>query len=140
MSPVARLVLGQEPEQIFVSIEDTPLVFSELRRALPDLTAELQRRWPVECVYIEEQKPFRKNPFDPAEVVRAACIGIVVVFASAAVKAVATKIGDAIGDEVTPYVRRWVKARFAKLKRRIDAAGGKKTARQRKRRLSERRK
>jgi hypothetical protein len=140
MSPVARLVVGQEPEQIFVSIEDTPLVLSELRRALPELTAALRRRWPVENVHIEEQKPFRRNPFDPSQVVPAACIGIVVIFVSAAAKAVATKIGDAIGDEVTPYVRRWVKARFVKLKRRIIPAGRKKTARRRKRELSERRK
>jgi hypothetical protein len=87
MSPV----VGPEPEQVFVSIEDIPLLLSDLRRSLPELTAELRSRWPVKTVCLEEQKPFRKNAFDASQVVPAACIGIVVVFASAAAKAAGTK-------------------------------------------------
>lgn len=112
MSPLVRLVGASEPKQIFISIEDVPIVLSDLRRSLPDLAAELRRIWPVESVYIEEQRSYRKNPFDPSQLVIPACIGLVVIFVSAAAKAAGSKIGDAIGEEVTPYVRRWVKARF----------------------------
>jgi hypothetical protein len=140
MSPVVRLVAGPEPEQVFVPIEDIPLVLSDLRCSLPELTTELCSKWPVETVCLEEQKPFRKNPVDPSQVIPAACIGILVIFASSAAKAAGTKIGDAIGDEVTPHVRRWVKANFAKLKRRTISARRKKAARRRKREVSGRRK
>jgi hypothetical protein len=50
MSPVVRVVVGPEPEQVFVPIEDIPLVLSDLRRSLPELTAELRSKWPVETV------------------------------------------------------------------------------------------
>ena len=100
MTPLVRVVGAREPEQLFISIEDIPLVLADLRRSLPELAAELRGKWQVETVYIEEQKPRAKNPIDPAQIIPAACIGLVVVFGSAVLKAAGTKIGDAIGDEI----------------------------------------
>jgi hypothetical protein len=130
MSPIVRVITAKEPEQLFVSIEDIPLVLSELRRLLPQLREELHRKWPVESVHIEERTPRRKNPFDPMQVVPAACIGLVIVFSSAVLKAAGTKIGEGIGDGIKPFVTRWLKERFAKSDKRLAAASRKKNRRQ----------
>ncbi len=117
MSPVARLVSDKEPEQVFISIEDTPIVLADLRRSLPELQEELCRKWPVESVHIHERRPYFKNPLHPSQVVEAACIGLIVVFSSAVLKAAGTKIGDAIGDGVKPFIVHWVKNRFGSKQR-----------------------
>jgi hypothetical protein len=114
MSPIVSLVTTKEPEHVFIPIEDVPVVLSDLRRSLPQLREELCRRWPVDSVHLEERRPRRKNPFDPSQVIPAACIGLVVIFSSAVLKAAGTKIGEGIGDGIKPFVTRWVKGRFAK--------------------------
>jgi hypothetical protein len=114
MSPIVRVITAHEPEQLFISIEDIPLVLSELRRLLPQLREELHRKWPVESVHIEERTPRRKNPFDAMQVVPAACIGLVIVFSSAVLKAAGTRIGEGIGDGIKPFVTRWLKMQFTK--------------------------
>ena len=119
MSPIVRLITAKEPEQLFISIENFSLVLSELRRSLPQLREELHRRWPVESVHIEERTPRRKNPFDPMQVVPAACIGLVIVFSSAVLKAAGTKIGESIGDGIKPFVTKWLKSRFGKPRRKL---------------------
>jgi hypothetical protein len=91
MSPIVRLITAKEPEQVFIPIEDIPLVLSDLRRSLPQLREDLRLRWPVESVHLEERRPRRKNPFDPSQVVEAACIGLVVLFSSAMLKAAGTR-------------------------------------------------
>jgi hypothetical protein len=100
MSPIVRVITAKEPQQVFIPIEDIPLVLSDLRRSLPQLREELCRRWPVETVHLEERRPRRKNPLDPLQVVEAACIGLVVVFSSAVLKAAGTKVGEGIGDGI----------------------------------------
>jgi hypothetical protein len=112
MCPIVRVVGGGEPEQMFVPIEDFPVVLSDLRKCLPELVTHLKERWPVDSVYIEERKSYRKNPIDPSQLVVPACIGVVVIFGTAVIKAAGTKIGDAIGDGLKPYIRKWVKAQF----------------------------
>ena len=114
MSPIVRVLTAGDPDHAFVSIEDIPLVLSDLRRSLPQLREELCRRWPVESVHLEERRPRRKNPFDPLQVVEAACIGVVVVFSSAVLKAAGTKVGEGIGDGIKPFVTKWLKSRFGK--------------------------
>jgi len=121
MSPTIRVVSAKEPTQVFIPIEDVPVVLSELRRSLPLLRQELSERWPVESVHVEERRPRLKNPFDPSQVIPAACIGLVVIFSSAVLKAAGTKIGEGIGDGIKPFVLRWVKARFPKSKKRLAA-------------------
>ncbi len=119
MSPIVHVVTARDPKHVFVSIEDIPLVLSDLRRSLPQLREELCRRWPVETVHLEERRPRRKNPFDPLQVVEAACIGLVVVFSSAVLKAAGTKVGEGIGDGVKPFVTKWLKSRFGKPGRKL---------------------
>jgi len=116
MSPVVSVVTAKEPDHVFIPIEDVPVVLSELRRSLPQLREELCRRWPVDSVHLEERRRRRKNPFEPSQVIPAACIGLVVIFSSAVLKAAGTKIGEGIGDAIKPFVTRWVKGRFAKSK------------------------
>jgi hypothetical protein len=117
MSPIVRVITAKEPEQLFIPIEDIPLVLSELRRLLPQLREELHWKWPVESVHIEERTPRRENPFDPMQVVPAACIGLVIVFSSAVLKAAGTKIGEGIGDGIKPFVAKWLTSRFGKPRR-----------------------
>jgi len=98
MSPVVSVVTPKEPDHVFIPIEDVPVVLSELRRSLPQLREELCRRWPVDSVHLEERRRRRKNPFEPSQVIPAACIGLVVMFGSAVLKAAGTKIGEGVGD------------------------------------------
>ena len=74
MSPIVRLVSGGEKyEEVFISIERTPVVMADVRRILPQLKKELRKKWPVENVQIESRIPFRRNPYDPSQIVEAAC-------------------------------------------------------------------
>ena len=129
MSPTVRVITDREPEQVFIPIEDIHLVLSSLRRSLPQLREELRLRWPVESVHVEERRARRKNPFDPLQVVPAACIGLVIIFSSAVLKAAGKKIGEGIGDGIKPFVTRWLKNHFAKSDKRLPAPHGKKRQR-----------
>jgi hypothetical protein len=117
MCPIVRVVGGGEPKQVFVPIEDFPVVLSDLRKSLPELETRLKEKWPVESVHIEERRSYRKNPIDPSQLVVPACIGVVVILGTAILKATGTKIGDAIGDGLKPYITKWVKAQFQKSKK-----------------------
>ncbi|MGB4783869.1 MAG: hypothetical protein WAQ77_04070 [Candidatus Acidiferrum sp.] len=129
MSPVVSVVTTKEPEHVFIPIEDVPVVLSELRRSLPQLREELSRKWPVDSVQLEERRPRLKNPFEPSQVIPAACIGLVVIFSSAVLKAAGTKIGEGIGDGIKPFVTRWVKGHFAKSSKGRIASNTKKKQR-----------
>jgi hypothetical protein len=94
---------------VFVSVEETPLVLSEVRRALPQLTRELRGRWPIQGAELENRMPVRRNPYTPTAVVAVACMGIAVRFALSAAQAAGTKVGDVMGREITKYVQRWIK-------------------------------
>jgi len=117
MCPIVRVVAGGEPEQVFIPIEDFPVVLSALRKSLPELEERLKEKWPVESVHIEERRPRLKNPTGPSQLIAPACIGVVVIFGTAMLKAMGSKIGDAIGDGLKPYVTKWVKAQFQKPKK-----------------------
>jgi hypothetical protein len=100
---------GQKRHEVFVSLEKMPLVLGDVRKALPQLKADLQRQWPVEYVDVENRLPRRKNPFDPSEVVKAACVGLVMGLGTG----IGTEITKPLGAELGKYVRRWIK-RFTK--------------------------
>jgi len=122
MSPIVRVITDKEPEQVFIPIEKISMVLSDLRRSLPQLREELRGRWPVETVHLEERRPRRKNPFDPLQVVEAACIGLVVVFSSAVLKAAGTKIGEGVGDGIKPFVTKWLRSRFGQASRQLSVS------------------
>ena len=62
----------------------------------------------VRVVTAREQEHFfiprRENPFDPSQVIPAACIGLVIIFSSAVLRAAATKTGAGIGDGIKPFI------------------------------------
>ena len=110
MARIVGLSTDKYPgEQVFVSLEDTPLVLSDVRRELPQLKRELRKKWQVLHVEIENRIPRRKNPHIATELVRLACVGVVVSFALPAAKAAGTKIGEAVGEEIAVYVRGWIR-------------------------------
>jgi hypothetical protein len=110
MTPIVRLANGGDLyETLFVSLERTPVVLADVRRALPQLKKELRKKWPVEYVEIENRIPRRKNPYSPTEIVTGACIGLVVTFSVAIAKAAGTTIGKTLGDEISAHVRRWIR-------------------------------
>lgn len=116
MSPIIRILTDKQPgaevqrDEVFISLEYTPLVLADVRRSLPALKEELRKKWPVEAVEIKNRISYlRKNPYDPSQVLLPACIGIVVTFGLAAAKAAGTKVGKDTGDEVGKHVRRWIR-------------------------------
>jgi hypothetical protein len=111
MPPIVRLVGGGEPcEEVFISLERTLIAMADVRSTLPQLQKELRRKWPVEHVRIETRIPRLRNPYDPSQVLEAACVGLVVSFTLPAVRAASRKVGEAIGDEIAKYVRRWIRS------------------------------
>lgn len=110
MPPIVRLVSGGEPrEDVFISLERSPVVIAEVRRALPQLKKELRKKWPVEGIQIETRLPRLKNPCDLSEVLETACVGLLVSFVLPGVRAASKKVGEAIGDEISKHVRRWIR-------------------------------
>lgn len=111
MPPIVRLVSGGEPyEKVFVSLEQTPVVMAEVRRTLPQLKKELRKKWAVENVQIENRIPRLRNPYDPTQIVDAACVGLLISFTLPAVRAASKKVGEAIGDEIAKRVRQWIRS------------------------------
>jgi hypothetical protein len=113
-----RLVSGQQhgfEEKVSVSLEQTPLVLADVRRKLPQLRKNLQKKWPVLYVDIENRLPQLHNPSVPGEIVTAACIVLTVTFAhnlgATAGKEIGKAVGKTIGQEVSKFIRNWVKAR-----------------------------
>jgi hypothetical protein len=103
--------------EIAISIERTPLVLAELRKALPTLRRDLRERWPVLSVGIENRIPRRRNPIDPSEVVRTACIVLAIRFGYEVAGEAGKKVGKTIGTEVSKYLRRWLKG-FSKRRKK----------------------
>ena len=111
MSPIVRVVTDKESDaEVFVSLEQALLVLGDVRATLPQLREQLRQKWDVTNVQIQNRIPRLRNPFNPLQVVEAACIGLVVSFTVPAVRAAGKKIGDAIGDEIAKHVRRWIRA------------------------------
>lgn len=111
MSPIVRLVTCGEPcEEVFVSLERNPAMLADVRQNLPRLKKELRKKWPVDNVQIENRIPRLRNPYDPSQIVEAACVGLLVSFTLPAVRAVSRKVGEAIGDEIARHVRRWIRS------------------------------
>jgi hypothetical protein len=112
---VPRLVTDKDRE-VFVSLEQTPLVLSDVRRGLPQLERDIRRKWPVQAVVIENRLPLRRNPYLPGTkaIIETACLGILVRFTLSAAQAVGAKVGDVMGREIAKHVKRWI-GRFGKL-------------------------
>lgn len=124
MSPIVRVVSGGEPAEIFVPIEDMPVVLSDLRRHLPELRKELRKQWPVEGVYIRQRTPRRRNP-PPLTLLHTnyltdAVIGLAIILGGGVVNGLVGKlgksIGEGIGDRIKRTVMKWLKARSGKRK------------------------
>jgi hypothetical protein len=114
--PTILLVDEQETtHDVDISLERTPLVLAELRKALPALTKDLRKRWPVLSVSIENRFPRRRNPIDPSEVVKTACIVLAVRFGYEVGGEAGKKVGKTVGTEVSKYLRQWLKS-FTKRK------------------------
>jgi hypothetical protein len=114
---------GTEPdEEIFFSLENTPIVLADIRAALPRLREELMARWPaITAVEIENRRiTRRRNPHDPREILANAVLGIQIylytrpaqIFLEDVARAAGKKVGDAGGDrmvEIMEYVGSWIK-------------------------------
>ena len=111
MSPIVE-ILGDRKKysEVFVSLERTQALLTDLRRNLPQLKAELSSDWQIENVQIENRIPRLRNPYDPSQVVKAACIGLLISFTLPGVKAISKKVGEAVGDEIAKRVRRWIRS------------------------------
>ena len=104
-------------DEVFVSIENIPVVLADLRRSLPSLKKELARKWPVEHVQIQEKGRAALRLKNPYALVVPVAIGLAITFSHAAAKAAGTKIGDGVGKEITELVHRWLR-RKPKTKRK----------------------
>jgi hypothetical protein len=109
--PTVRVWSSDKPRdgEVFVSLERTPLVLVDVRKALPRLKAELQRKYPVVYVDIENRLPRRANPYDPSEVVKAACIVLAIRFTWSAIDGAGKKLGEGVGDELAKHAKRWIR-------------------------------
>src|SRR5208282_5055364 len=107
--------------EVFVSLEHTPVVLADIRAALPRLKKDLSSRWQIEHVEIENRLPRRRNPVNPAQVSQAiagGCVGILILFTVATVRAAGKKVGEAAGEEIGECVRRWIRQITAAPKRK----------------------
>lgn len=125
MVPIVRIVSGGEPDQIFIPIEDSPVVLSELRKSLPKLKRALRKKWPVESVYIDVRCPRMRNSFEAwqaSHFIVEGAIGLAIIFGGsmlrATLRAAGKKIGESLGnrfgDEIKPFVKKWLKNQFGK--------------------------
>jgi hypothetical protein len=97
-----RIWGGSPAKEVFISIERTPLVLADLRKALPKLQRELAKKWPVESVSIQLQKSRIKNPTYPSQlIIRGTCVGLAIRLLGPSV--------DVAGKELSKYVKRWIK-------------------------------
>lgn len=120
MSPIVQIVGGGESDDVFVSVEDFPVVLSELRQSLPELEGELKRRWPVGSVRLDAQRNRIRNPIGPTtHLLISAAIGIFVTYGSEFVRQTTKKVSDRVGDEIADYVSKWLKKKFARRKPKL---------------------
>jgi hypothetical protein len=99
-----RVWTGREPKSLSVSLERTPVILADVRKALPQLKRELSRKWPIDSVYIEDKLPRRSNPFDASQIVEAATLALVVGFAHQ----VGKELGTGEGLAIKKYMREWL--------------------------------
>src|SRR5258708_18054243 len=105
MPPIVEILSDRKKySKVFVSLKRTQALLTDLRRNLPQLKAELCRKWQIENVQIENRIPRLRNPYDPSQVVEAACIGLLISFTLPGVKAVSKKVGEAVGAELAKRV------------------------------------
>jgi hypothetical protein len=107
----------QSERAVSVSLERAPVVLADVRKALPQLKKELSKHWRVQWVDIENQIPRVKNPHDPTNIIKAACIVLTVKFGLEAVGSAGKEFGNIAAKEISKHVRLWLK-RFAKQKTR----------------------
>lgn len=107
------LINSAREGEVFVSLERTPLVLAEVRKALPQLQTALQAKWPnAAYVDIEERRLRLRNPFHGVvtrEMLEAIGIVLAVRFAVSASDAAGKEFGKGITQEVGRYVRRWLR-------------------------------
>jgi hypothetical protein len=110
MPTVLLLGDGENSAQfVSVSLEHTPLILSEVRKALPQLKKELGKQWPVLWVGIENKKPRLRNPHDPSAIIEAACIVLTVKFFGG----VGTELGKMALRAATKHIQNWI-AKFSR--------------------------
>lgn len=107
---MARVYLvGSESDcEVFVSLEQAPVVLGRVRTGLLGLKRELNRKWRVQSVDVEARPSRRRNPFHPGDVAVPACVGIVIRYFWSVADRAGKKTGDAIGEEIAEHVRRWL--------------------------------
>jgi hypothetical protein len=111
MVPIVEIVSAAERyEGVFVSLERTPVLLADVRKNLLYLRMELRKKWAVENVRIDNRIPRVRNPYDPSQIVEAACVGIFVNFTLPALRSAGKKIGEVIGAEIAKSVRRWLRS------------------------------
>jgi hypothetical protein len=115
-----RLITDRDRD-VFVSVEQTRLALSDVRRALPQLRSELRRKWPIQEVELENRVPPRRNPYTPAAIAGVACVGIAVRFGLSAAQAAGKKVGDVMGQEIAEHVQGWIR-RIGKGRRPVKNA------------------
>jgi len=116
-----------DDQEVFVSLEDTPIVLADIRAALPQLGEILTARWPniTGVEIINRRITRRRNPHDPTQVLANAvlCIAVyfctrpvtrpVQIFLEEAARAVAKKVGDSVGDDIVEIkegIKIWIMA------------------------------
>jgi hypothetical protein len=105
---------GRPEGEVFISLEQAPIVLANIRAALPHLRANLRKRWPVERVEIDIRLPRLQNSSDTwsflshSHVIADVGVGILVLYLAEAVRAAGKKTGEAAGKEIAGYVRRWL--------------------------------
>ncbi len=119
--PVGKTRIEPGEEDLFISLEETPVVLADVRTALPRLRKTLMTRWPsINAVEIENRRiTRRRNPHDPTQVFRDAVFGIAIyiwsrparIFLDEVAREAGKKVGPEVGRQAAAamrYVQRWV--------------------------------
>lgn len=109
--PTVHLVGNRKQSErlVSVSLERTQLVLADVRKALPQLKKELSKQWPVIHVEIDYRRPRARNPFNPSDVVKAACLLLMIRFLYSAADSAGKETGTTTSREILKYVQRWLK-------------------------------
>lgn len=115
--PIVRLVSDGVPntEVVSISLEETPVVLSDIRRALPMLKKDMQKKWPtLSDVHISYTQPRIKNPID-YKLSALLIDGSLRLAASFVLGVAGREIIKPPAQEIGKYLRRWVQ-KFTKSK------------------------
>ena len=109
VTPMVRVVTCDDPyeKEVFISLERTPIVLAEVRKALPKLRTGLGKKWRVRYVVIEARTPRRENPYNPKQILELAGVGILVRYVVGPV--LKTGVADPVGAGLKKHVIRWLK-------------------------------